>query len=590
MEGSMDSLESPASLDEMKLRYEEVLSQLCLIGRLNESVALMEDLPELCLSIVDSVIEFTPAENCSIMLYDPESRLLNLFVAKGRHDSGSFHGADKMPTTIIRTGEGAAGWAVENEEIVQINDCQADSRFIELASATKKVNSVICAPIISDGSVLGIINCSHPRKQQFGEVDKQIVAHVADHAAVLFNKALMIDQLKKKNRKIESELKEKDEALSQAETTVSELGDRLHQSDKFATLGELLAGVAHEISNRLAPILIYSQMLHQSANDEQNKKRLHVIEESAMGAKTILETLLSYSRPGLQEHRAVNLNQTLQSALTLMEYKTRNHGIDFSLDLCPELPPTEVNEKKIAQVFLNIIGNAIAAMENNGGKLDIKTGFDRDKVVLTISDTGPGIPDELADRVFEPFFTTKESGKGTGLGLSISRQYLKEHGGAINIDTSSSCGATFIVEIPRTGTNGDTPAKKTDASSVRHENPARILVVDDDSTICDVIRDVLGSGYEVDFATDGQDATEKIERGPFDLLVVDYHMPSFDGKQLYEWIENNHPALKQHVVFSTGDTYRDDIREFIEGTGCRYLIKPFSTKKLREVVAGTLKA
>ena len=383
-------------------------------------------------------------------------------------------------------------------------------------------------------------------------------------------------------------MKEKDGALSQAETTVSELGNRLHQSDKFATLGELLAGVAHEISNRLAPILIYSQMLHQSANDEQDKKRLHVIEESAVGAKTILETLLSYSRPGLQEHHAVNLNQTLQSALTLMEYKTRNYGIDFSLDLCPELPPTEVNEKQIAQVFLNIIGNAVAAMENNGGRLDIHTGYDRDKVVITISDTGPGIPDELAGRVFEPFFTTKESGKGTGLGLSISKQCLEEHGGAIRIDMNSSCGATFIVEIPRTGTNGDTPAKKT-AASARFENPARILVVDDDSTIRDVIRDVLGAAYEVDFAVDGQDATKKIEKNPFDLLVVDYHMPSFDGKQLYEWIENNHPALKQHVVFSTGDTYRDDIREFIEGTGCQYLIKPFSTKKLREVVADTLK-
>ena len=109
------------------------------------------------------------------------------------------------------------------------------------------------------------------------------------------------------------------------------------------------------------------------------------------------------------------------------------------------------------------------------------------------------------------------------------------------------------------------------------EESARILVVDDDSTICDVIRDVLGSRYEIECVTDGRDATERIENDPFDLLVVDYHMPGFDGRQLYEWIEGNLPSMKSRIVFSTGDIYHEKIRAFIDSTGCKCLIKPFST-------------
>ncbi len=572
---------------EMNRRYEEALSQLLLIGRINSLVAMLDDMPSLCLSLIGIIIEYTPAENCSIMLTDRDSGNLMLRVAKGKNDRGSFFGGENLSTTTLNSGQGAAGWVAESGEIVCIEDCEADDRFIELRSSAKKVNSLISAPIASDDEVIGVINCSHSKKGRFREIDKQNVSLVAAHAAVLLQRAAANEQTAKKHRELERLLGEKSAACAEAEERFSAMREQLYRSEKFVTLGELLAGVAHELNNRVAPILIYSQMLQQSMPDEQDQKRLHVIEESAMGAKAILESLLSHSREGSQKKEPVNLNQTLQSTLTLIEYKIRNQGIELSVDISPHLPPARVNDKQMAQVFLNIINNAIHAMEADGGKLTIQSTHDRSRVKVTVADSGPGIPKNLLDKIFDPFFTTKEAGKGTGLGLSISKRYVEDNDGTLSVENAPAGGAAFVIEIPTMEARMESPSADPGHADGSRAS-AKILVVDDDSAIRDVIRDVLGAGYTIEFATDGRDATAKIEKDPFDLLVVDYHMPGFDGKQLYEWIASNHPSLKNRIIFSTGDIYHERIRDFIDSTGCDCLIKPFSTASLREIVSGAL--
>jgi signal transduction histidine kinase len=575
---------------EVRLRYEEALSQYCLIGRLNAAASLIERLPDLCVSLVNILIEFTTAENCSIMLLDSAGDL-RMVVAKGRDDQGSFYGVDALPTTVFSYGEGAAGWAVKNAQLVRIGDCEADSRFVRRESAVKTVNSVICAPITTGEKALGVINCSHPKKEKFSEKDEHKVSLVAEHAGILLQKALFVEQLKSEIAVLNKQVAQENQKAQGLDSQLTELREQLYKSERFSTLGELLAGVAHELNNRVAPILIYSQMLQEKALDEKDGKRLRIIEESAISAKAILETLLSYSRPDNRERGPVNLNQTLQNTLTLTEYKLRNHGIALELDLCPHLPPVVVNEKQIAQVFLNVANNALSAMETKGGCLKISSAHDDHVIRFVVSDSGPGVDEEIASKIFDPFFTTKESGKGTGLGLSISRRYVEEHNGTIYLGPSNGSGATFVIEIARTDIR--TISEKPDGDSPpleQFESSARILVVEDDSTIRDVIRDILGTRYDIEFANDGNEATSKIENDLYDLLVVDYHMPGLDGKQLYEWITRNRPSLKRRVVFSTGDIFHDDIRDFIKGTGCHSLTKPFSTSDLREMISGALNA
>jgi len=574
---------------EMKHRYEEALSQLCLIGRINSLVEHLDDMPGLCLSIIGIITEFTPAENCSIMLSDPETGALKLFVAKGRGDNGSFLGFGNLGGTVFSAGEGAAGWAAESGEVLSIDDCEADNRFIEMRSSSKKVSSLITAPIVSEDAVIGVINCSHSRKEQFRAIDKQNIALLADHAAVLLQRASASEQAAKERRELKEKIEEQSLTCADTEDKFAALQEQLYKSEKFVTLGELLAGVAHELNNRVAPILIYAQMLQQSTTDELTQKRLRVIEESAMGAKTILESLLSHSREGAKDKEPVDLNQTLRSTLTLVDYKIRNQGIKLSVDISPHLPSVMVNDKQMAQVLLNIINNAVHAMENSGGELAIKSRHDRSHITITIADSGPGVPEKLSERIFSPFFTTKEVGKGTGLGLSISKRYVEENGGSLYVESTPSGGAAFVIEIP--------VMERDDQLFVDYIAPgeesvelAQILVVDDDSTIQNVIRDVLGPSYNVEFAGDGRDAMLMIQDNPFDLLLVDYHMPSFDGKQLYEWIADNHPSLTDRILFSTGDIYHEGIRDFIESTGCGCLVKPFSTVNLREAVARALDA
>jgi len=575
---------------EIRQRYEEALQRSCLITRLNEATSLIGKAPEVCIGIVNILLEFTSAENCSIMLNDPATASLNIVVAKGRNDSGSFYGLGDLSTTVFARGEGAAGWVAQNAEMLSIADCDADSRFIKREAAVKEIRSVICAPVIAEGKVLGVINCSHPKKQRFSELDEHNVSLIAGHTGILLQQTLLADQLREKYLNAQEQAKNEERRAQDLKKQFNEVREQLYKSEKFATLGELLAGVAHELNNRIAPILIYSQMLAEKAKDDKDQKRLKIIEESAMGAKAILETLLHYSRTEAKEQGPVNLNQTLQNTLMLTEYKLKNHGIEPRLDLSPHLPPVIVNEKQIAQVFLNIINNAVSAMEAAGGQLRITSEYDRSAIRFRISDSGPGIAKEIAQKIFDPFFTTKESGKGTGLGLSISKRYLEEHRGKIYLDCSTNCGATFIIEIPRTDIRANA-ADEPDPGYILPadtESAARILVVEDDSTIRDVIRDILGSQYEIEFANDGQEATAKIESDLFDLLVVDYHMPGLDGKQLYEWISHNRPSLKRRVVFSTGDIFHDEIHSFIKGTGCHSLTKPFSTTDLRETVSGVL--
>ncbi len=575
---------------ELRRRYEEALSQLCLIERMNEQITLLDDMPSLCLSIVRTILEFTVAENCSIMLNDSGSGNLKLFVAKGKGDRGSHFGSDRMEAPILRCGEGIAGLAAETGEIICVDDCETDGRFVELKTSAKAVHSLISAPIVSDDGVLGVMNCSHSKKGRFREIDKLNVSLVADHAAVLLQRAIAADRAAQELRALKKQLEDATKSIGESRDRQAEAREQLYRSEKFVTLGEMLAGIAHELNNRVAPILIYSQMLQQSIDNEQDSKRLRIVEDSAKGAKAILETLLTYSREGTHEKKAVNLNQILQSALTLTEYKVRNQRIELIVDLSPHLPPAKVNEMQLAQIFLNIINNALHAMESAGkGKLSIRSDREGENIRITIADSGPGIPEKIAARIFEPFFTTKEAGKGTGLGLSISKRYIEDNGGGIRIEKSPLGGVAFVIEVPGLEVKSNGVDKKP-FSVASATTGAKILVVDDDSTICDVIRDILGPGYEVEFASDGHVATQKIEADPFDLLLVDYHMPGLDGKQLYEWIAGNHPAMKNRVVFSTGDIYHDNIRDFIDSTGCNCLIKPFTTKNLREIVSGSLGA
>jgi PAS domain S-box-containing protein len=227
--------------------------------------------------------------------------------------------------------------------------------------------------------------------------------------------------------------------------------EQLRLAGRLAAVGELAAGVAHELNNPLAAIQGYSQFLSSSNNlDEATKKDVETIYREALRASKITQNLLSFARRHEPEKRLISLNEVLEKTIELRAHPLKVGNIELVTELAPDLPKTMADFYQLQQVFVNIINNAEQAMAaaHGKGKLVIKTEKSNGMIQITFTDDGPGISEENMKRIFDPFFTTKEVGKGTGLGLPICYGIAKAHGGRIYAKSKVGEGATFTVEIP----------------------------------------------------------------------------------------------------------------------------------------------
>ncbi|MBW2039735.1 MAG: PAS domain S-box protein [Deltaproteobacteria bacterium] len=225
---------------------------------------------------------------------------------------------------------------------------------------------------------------------------------------------------------------------------------QLLQSEKLRSLGEMAAGVAHEVNNPLGGILIYASLLMEDLSpDDPKREDLGKIVQEATRCKEIIKSLLEFSRQSSPKMELTDVNRAITNGLLFLENQATFHNIEIKKELDPFLPPIWGNAGQLKQVFMNIMVNAADAMHGRG-TLSIKTFFseDRDNVIIEFTDTGEGIPEDILPRIFDPFFTTKDLSKGTGLGLSMSYGIVEEHKGRIEVDTEMGRGTTFRVVLP----------------------------------------------------------------------------------------------------------------------------------------------
>lgn len=364
------------------------------------------------------------------------------------------------------------------------------------------------------------------------------------------------------------------------------LQDQLIQSEKMSAVGQLVAGVAHDLNNPLASVLGFADFLVESPDVPAHlREPLRVIQQESLRAATIVRNLLGFARK--QEHRRHNetIRPVLEATLVLLRNQLMADRVDVQLEIEPGLPELYVNANQIQQVFVNLIHNASQAIASTGrpGEIRIIARNGPHGVVIDVWDDGPGMPEELAARAFEPFFTTKPEGQGTGLGLNICMGIVKEHGGVITLTTAPGAGATFSVELPLPeGSEEESPQP---ASPDTPPMSFRILLIDDEPHILHYLRTTLEAwGHAVESAPDGHVGLEMAASGHFDLIISDLRMPRLGGREFYERLVIRNPAVARHVVFSTGDTIRGDTREFLEREGRPYLNKPFSLAELRNLL------
>jgi signal transduction histidine kinase len=310
-----------------------------------------------------------------------------------------------------------------------VPDTQTDPAWVSVEQ-TAWIRSWAGAPIVVRDEVVAFFSLDHCLSGFYGKEHGELLEAFAAHAAVAIENALLFDE---------------------AQATYEELKhaqDQLIQSAKMAAIGQLAAGVAHELNNPLTSILGFAQLLMRNLQpDDPAHDNLSTIAAEALRARDIVQGLLDFSRQNAPLYQRADVNQLLRDTLSLVHRQVGHSGVHIVEDYAPDLPSLPVAGGRMKQVFLNLITNALQAMPH-GGTLSVSSEQVDSEVAIRIADTGVGIAEKHLPRLFDPFFSTKPPGQGTGLGLSVSLGIVQKHGGRITVDSWPGEGSTFTVWLP----------------------------------------------------------------------------------------------------------------------------------------------
>lgn len=378
-----------------------------------------------------------------------------------------------------------------------------------------------------------------------------------------------------------------------AEAEQQQLRDKAEMSSRLAAVGEMAAGIAHEINNPLTGVIGFSELLLDRKDiPDDMKEELTIINTGSQRVKEIVKRMLTFARQAKPVKSAVSIEELLDNTLELRSYVLKTANIEVVRDYAQDLPWVMADAGQLQQVFLNLIVNAEYAMKkaHDKGELVIKTERLNGNIRISITDDGLGVSEEIKRKLFQPFFTTKEPGEGTGLGLSLSLGIIREHGGTISVRSTRGEGATFIIELPVVGETEPpiihTETVKLDESVI---NKARILVVDDEPTVGALVKTLLENiGHEVVVCQTPQLGLETMSGAAFDFIIMDIRMPGMSGIELYNQIKHRWPDLADRVMFLTGDTSDLVTREYLNTHNIPYFVKPFDRMEFIDKVNALL--
>ncbi len=381
------------------------------------------------------------------------------------------------------------------------------------------------------------------------------------------------------------------------------LQEQVMIADRMASVGLLAAGVAHEINNPLAVILGYIELALRDLDGFLKERgtgttelsrvhgRLRDIQEAALRVQNIVRDLRVFSRGDEEKREPVNVHQVLDSSARMARNEIRHRAV--LARRYEDVPPVLANESRLGQVFLNLIVNAAQSIpEGNasGNEIQLITETSRDgQVIVKVQDTGCGMSSETVRQLFTPFFTTKPVGVGTGLGLSICHRIITSLGGEIRVISAVGKGSTFEIVLPAAPQEAVRSQPKA-APALGPSSRGRILVVDDEEMIVNLLKDFFSDEHEVSAETEAAAALSRFQAGErFDLILCDLMMPHVTGMDLFAKLEEIAPDQATRMVFLTGGTFTPRARTFLDQTRNPWVEKPFQIDALRAVINERLK-
>ena len=473
------------------------------------------------------------ASNMAIVLRDEDQGDLEvvLRVVDGVFDM-------RAPLRYPARTVGLMSAVLETGQAIRTDDYRAEClrRGLTPVETFPRARHWLGVPMTTGDTVIGVLTLRSPT-QGFGELDERLLSNIGHLAALALRSARLFEE------------------RTRAYGELAAAQDQLVRTEKLRALGEMASGVAHDFNNLLASILGRAQLTLQRLQDPQLRKWLQVIERSALDGAQTVRRLQEFTRTRRdQPFVSVDLNEVVRGALEITQSRwreeTRSRGVDIEARTSfGTLPAIAGDPAELREAMTNLILNAVDAMPA-GGTLTLTTRVENNLAIVTVADTGVGIPEAIRGKIFDPFFTTKGP-QGTGLGLSMTYGILSRHGARITVESHEGHGTTFQL----TFAPGAIPDVEVRAPS---ESPPpgvslRCLVVDDEEEVGRVLGDVLQtSGHRVVVLTDGAEAIARFRAEPFDLVFTDLAMPRVSGWQVAQAVKESAPAVPVAIVTGFG--------------------------------------
>jgi two-component system NtrC family sensor kinase len=401
------------------------------ISEAGGEIAASLDLERTLQLVMSKAAETLPMDAGALFVLDEAAQLYRVAVSHNLPP-------EQVDKITFAFDEGVPGWAVANRQALIINDARADDR-VHPYVVEVGVRSVLAIPLITRERLIGVLNLfSLAGKNAFDEEALRLAQVYANQAAVFIENARLVEELRQAAADLEARVEQRTRELRTSQA-------RVIRAEKMAAVGRLAGSVAHEVNNPLQAITLHLQLVTDEINSQSAQEQINIVQHELDRISEIVQRLLEFQRPKLARRSRQRIEDLLEEVLALAGKQSQQAGVSIDYHLEDDLMPVLASGDQIKQVFLNLILNAIEAMPG-GGKLTIRGRSSDDVVIITFTDTGPGISPEEMNQLFEPFFSTKQS--GSGLGLAVSQEIITSHGGLLEVFNHPQSGAVFTVTLP----------------------------------------------------------------------------------------------------------------------------------------------